>query len=149
MGRAAGDQTMKILIAVDGSAYTKRMLAFIVTHGEWLGPQHFYTVLHCVAAIPHRAAAFADKAHVQALYQDDAEAVLQPIRVFFDRHGLAARFLHCIGPAGPAIADHAERQQDDLIILGTHGHGAAAGLVLGSVAMKVVALCRTPVLLIR
>ena len=50
---------MKILIAVDGSAYTKRMLAFIVTHGEWLGPQHFYTVLHCVAAIPHRAAAFA------------------------------------------------------------------------------------------
>lgn len=49
---------MKILIAADGSAYTKRMLAFIAAHDEWLGPQHSYTVLHCVPAIPHRAAAF-------------------------------------------------------------------------------------------
>jgi hypothetical protein len=30
---------MKILIAADGSTYTKRMLAFIAAHDEWLGPQ--------------------------------------------------------------------------------------------------------------
>lgn len=35
------------------------------------------------------------------------------------------------------------------VILGTHGHGAIAGLVMGSVATKVVSLCSTPVLLIR
>lgn len=51
---------MKILIAADGSAYTKRMLAFIAAHDEWLGRRHTHAVLHCVPAIAHRAAAVAN-----------------------------------------------------------------------------------------
>ena len=140
---------MKILIAADGSAYTKRMLAFIAAHDEWLGSQHSYTVLHCVPAIPHRAAAFVGKAEVQSFYQEDAESVFKPIRTFFKRHDVAATFVYRIGPAGPTIAEFAEQQKVDLIILGTHGHGAVSGIVMGSVATKVVSLCRTPVLLVR
>lgn len=140
---------MKILIAADGSAYTKRMLAFIAAHDEWLGQRHSYTVLHCVAAIPHRAAAFVDKAQIQAFYRDDAEVVFKPIRAFFSRQGLAAAFVHRIGPAGPTIAKFAEQERFDLIILGTHGRDAAAGLVMGSVATKVVSQGQTPVLLVR
>ena len=140
---------MKILIAADGSAYTKRMLAFMAAHDEWLGPQHSYTVLHCVPAIPHRAAAFVGKQQVQAFYEDDAETVFKPIRSFFKRHTVAATFVHRIGSAGPTIAKFAEQQKFDLVVLGTHGHGAVAGLVMGSVATKVVSLCSTPVLLIR
>ena len=49
---------MKILIAADGSSYTKRMLADFAAHDEWLGPKHQYTVVHSVLAVPHRAAAF-------------------------------------------------------------------------------------------
>lgn len=45
---------MKILIAVDGSAYTKRMLAYIATHHEWLGAHHDYTVVHSVLALIRR-----------------------------------------------------------------------------------------------
>ena len=37
---------MKILIAVDGSDYTKRMLAYLATHDEWFGAKHSYTVVH-------------------------------------------------------------------------------------------------------
>lgn len=140
---------MKILIAVDGSAYTKRMLAFIGAHEEWLGPQHRYTVLHCVPAIPHRAAAFVGRQQVQAFYENDAETVFKPIRSFFKRHTVAAKFVHRIGSACPTIAKFAEQQKFDLVVLGTHGHGAVAGLVMGSVATKVVALSSTPVLLIR
>ncbi|MCW5657758.1 MAG: universal stress protein [Burkholderiaceae bacterium] len=140
---------MKILIAADGSAYTKRMLAFIAAHDEWLGPRHSYTVLHCVPAFPHRAAAFVDKSQVQSFYRDDAETVFRPIRVFFKRQRMAATFIHRIGPAGSTIAKLAEQQRFDLIILGSHGHGAVAGVVMGSVATKVVSLCDTPVLLVR
>ena len=48
---------MKVLIAADGSEYTKRMLAYIAAHDEWLGAAHDYTVIHGVLAVPHRAAA--------------------------------------------------------------------------------------------
>lgn len=29
---------MKILVAADGSSYTKRMLAYLAVHDEWLVP---------------------------------------------------------------------------------------------------------------
>ena len=35
---------MKILAAVDGSPYSKRMLAYLAAHDEWLGAHHEYTL---------------------------------------------------------------------------------------------------------
>ncbi len=140
---------MKILIAADGSAYTKRMLAYIAAHDEWLGSRHQYTVIHCVLAVPHRAAAFVGGAQVRKYYEEDAEAVIGPTRAFFAMHGIDANFVHRIGAPAENIAKLAERGKFDLLILGSHGHGAVGGLVLGSVATKVIALCSTPVLLIR
>jgi len=140
---------LKILVAVDGSPYTQRVLAFIASQPQWLGPQHRYTVLHCVLPLPHRAAAFVDRPQVQALYRDDAETVLRPVRAFFAEHQLKARFVHRMGSAASAIARMADREGFDMVILGSHGHGALAGLVMGSVATKVLASCRTPVLLVR
>jgi hypothetical protein len=40
-----GDQNsigggMNILLAADGSGYTKRMLAYVAAHDEWLGTLH-------------------------------------------------------------------------------------------------------------
>lgn len=141
---------MEILIAVDGSAATQRMLDVLGAHDDWLGPQHRFTVLHGVPAIPHRAAAFLDSARARALYAEDAESVFKPVRAFFAcRPQVPVRFVHRIGPAGPIIARYAQGHGVDLIVLGSHGHGAAAGLVLGSVAAKVLSLCRVPVLLLR
>jgi len=36
-----------------------------------------------------------------------------------------------------------------LVMMGSHGHGALANLVTGSVATKVLALSKVPVLLVR
>ena len=48
---------MNILLAVDGSAYTKKMLAYLATHDELLGGNHQYTVLTVQAPLPARARA--------------------------------------------------------------------------------------------
>lgn len=140
---------MKILIAVDGSLYTKRALAYLALHDEWLGAHHTYTVVHATAALPHRAAAFEDLEVIRSYYEDDAEVVFQPIRAFFAQHGIEARFVLRIGPAAVNIAKLARRGGFDLLIMGSHGHSAMAGLVLGSVTTQVLSLCSTPVLLIR
>jgi nucleotide-binding universal stress UspA family protein len=140
---------MKILVAVDGSAYTKRMLVYLAAHDEWLGPQHAYTVVHAVAGVPVRAAAMLDKATLRTYYDDAAEKVFKPIRAFFARQGMRTDFVSKVGPAAEVIAGMAARQRFDLLVLGSRGHGTLANLVLGSVATQVLARCDTPTLLVR
>lgn len=140
---------MKILVPVDGSAFTKRMLAYLAAHDEWLGGNHRYTLMHVAPAVPPRAAAVLDKAVLQAHYADESEKVFKPIRAFFDKQKIPAEFVAKVGPAAEAIVAQAKRGKFDLLIMGSHGHGVLANLVLGSVATKVMANCQTPVLIVR
>ena len=140
---------MKILVAVDGSSYTKRMLAYLAAHDEWLGDAHRYTVLHAVPAVPPRAAAALDKATLKSYYDDEAEKVLKPLRSFFAKQKLQAEFVTKVGPAADVIAAMANKNKFDLLVMGSHGHGTLGNLVLGSVATKVMAHCEVPVLLVR
>jgi nucleotide-binding universal stress UspA family protein len=140
---------MKILAAVDGSPFTKRMLAYLAAHDEWLGAHHEYTLLNVVTPVPPRAAAVLDRSVLKAYYDESAEKVFKPMRSFFARQKLNAVFVAKVGAAGETIAEAAAKDHYDLLILGSHGHGNLANLVMGSVATKVLANCRVPVLLIR
>jgi nucleotide-binding universal stress UspA family protein len=140
---------MKILVAVDGSAYTKRMLAYLAAHDEWLGDRHQYTVLHAVPAVPPRAAAVLDKDMLKSYYNDEADKVLKTVRTFFTKQRIQAEFAHKVGPAADVIASAAGKGKFDLLIMGSHGHGTLGNLVMGSVATKVMAHCDVPVLLVR
>ncbi len=140
---------MKILIAVDGSDYTKRMLAYLAAHDEWFGKTHSYTVIHGVLAVPHRAAAFVGQKAVQEYYDSDAEVVFGPIRAFFAQQGLEATFVHTVGHVAESIAERAEQGKFDLIVMGSRGHSEVVNMVLGSIATKVLAKCSVPVLLVR
>jgi nucleotide-binding universal stress UspA family protein len=141
---------MKILVAVDGSEFSKRMLAYLAAHDEWLGNKHDYTVLTVVPAIPPRAAAVLDHELVQSYYAEEAEKVFAPVREFFQKQGLGnASFVHKVGPAADNIAKMAEAGKFDMVMMGTHGHGPLGGLVMGSTTTKVVAHCGVPVLLVR
>ena len=141
---------MKILLAVDGSPFTKRMLAYLAAHDEWLGGgRHEYTVLNTVAPVPARAAAVIDRDTLKAYYADTSEAVFKPIRTFFKKQGIEASFVGKVGHAPDVIAKTADSGDFDLLVMGSHGHGALGNLVMGSVATKVLSACKTPVLLIR
>lgn len=140
---------MKILVAVDGSDYTQRLLAYIAAHDVWLAASHEYTVLHVVSALPGRAAAALDRKVVARHYAEESESVFVPVRTFLEEHGLGATYLTEVGPAADLIARTADAGAYDLLMMGSHGHGALGALVLGSVATKVLSHCRTPLLLVR
>jgi nucleotide-binding universal stress UspA family protein len=140
---------MKILVAVDGSRFTKRMLAYLAAHDELFGNRHQYTVLTVVPALPSRAAAVLDRAVVKSHYEDEAERIFKPIRAFLARQGIEPAYLSRVGAAGELIARQAAAGRFDLLMMGSHGHGSLSGLVMGSVAAKVLASCRTPLLLVR
>lgn len=140
---------MKILVAVDGSSFTKRMLAYLTAHDEFPGRSHEYTVLHTVPPVPPRAAAVLDKATLEDYYQGEADKVFKPIRTFLTKQGVAAKFVHKVGHAADTIAAFSDKGKYDLLVMGSHGHGSLTNLVMGSVATKVLAKCGTPVLLVR
>jgi len=141
---------MKILIAADGSSYTKRMLAYLAAHDEWLGGgRHQYTVVNTVSPVPARAASVIDRDTLKSYYADTSESVFKPIRSFFKKQGIEAEFVGKVGHAPEVIAKMATAKDYDLLIMGSHGHGTLGNLVMGSVATKVLAACKTPVLLVR
>ena len=73
---------MKILLPVDGSDHTKRMLAYIAAHDELLGGDHEYVAFTAVAPIPSHAARFLDQGVLNDWHAEQAEVVLKPIRAF-------------------------------------------------------------------
>lgn len=140
---------MKILLAVDGSSYTKKMLAYLTTHNELFSTNNEYTVFTVQAALPPRARAAVGKDIVAKYHLDEAEKVLAPVTKFLLRHGIDAKSSWKTGHAGESIADMAESGAFDLLVMGSHGHGTLVNLVMGSVATQVLAHCKVPLLLVR
>jgi nucleotide-binding universal stress UspA family protein len=140
---------MKILLPVDGSDYTKRMLSYVAAHDELLGAGHEYTAFTVVAPVPPHAARFLDRATLERYYREEAEEVLRPVKRFAEQQGWTVHVAHAAGHAADAIAAFAEAQKPDVIVMGTHGHSSLGNVIMGSVATGVLARCKLPVLLIR
>lgn len=139
---------MKVLLAVDGSAYTKKMLAYLAAH-DMLSPHHEYTALSVQTPLPTQARSALGTQLVKKYYEDEAERVMVPVVKFLKRHEATCTCAHKVGKPGELIAKLAEEENFDLVVMGSHGHGALMGLVVGSVTNQVLAGCQKPVLIIR
>ena len=140
---------MKILLAVDGSEYTKKMLAYLTTHESLFSADNSYTIFTAQPQLPPRARAAVGKEIVDKYHAEEAEKILGPVSKFLARHGIDAKSQWKVGHAGETIAKVAESGKFDLLVMGSHGHSALGNLVLGSVATQVLAHCSVPVLLVR
>lgn len=140
---------MKILLAVDGSAYTQKMLAYLTSNQEMLGTGHEYTIITVQPLLPPRARAALGKEVVEQYYDEESAKILQPVLEFLKGRGVEAQSIAKVGPIADTIIHAAQDGKFDLIAMGTHGHGALGRLVMGSVSSQVLAGCTIPVLLIR
>ncbi len=140
---------MNILLAVDGSAYTKKMLAYIAAHDELLAPTHSFSAIAVQPALPPRARAALGKEAVDQYYNDESDKVFKPVGKFLERHGFNLKRIAKVGNAGEVIATAADTGKYDLLVMGSRGHGALATLVLGSVTTQVLARSKVPVLIVR
>jgi nucleotide-binding universal stress UspA family protein len=140
---------MKILLAVDGSAFSKKMLAYLANHDTLFTPDHEYVVFTAQPALPPRARAAVGKAVVDQYYAEESEKVLAPVTKFLLRHKIDAKSLWKVGHAGECISTLADQEKFDMVVMGSHGHGSLVKLVMGSVATEVLSHCKVPVLLVR
>lgn len=141
---------MKILLAADSSEYTKRAARHLVEHLSWFSRPPSLFVLHVHPRIPYPgAAARAGKVAIAKYLKEDSEAALKVARKPLDKAGLKYEASWTTGDVAEEIARFVKKREIDLVVLGSHGEGALSNLVLGSVATKVIATIKTPVLIVR
>jgi len=142
---------MRILLAIDGSPYTLKMLDWLASHEAMFGPQagHHYTAITVQPPLPPRARTALGTQALDNYYAEEADKIFAPVLEFLARKSWPVTTLAKVGLAGETIAQTAEAEKFNLILMGTHGHGALGRLVMGSVSTQVLANCAVPVLLVR
>jgi len=106
-------------------------------------------VLTVQAPLPPRARAALGKEVVDNYHAEEAEKILAPVCKFLSRHGVDAKRTVKVGAVGETIAKVADTGRFDLLVMGSHGHGAIATLVMGSVTTQVLANSKVPLLIVR
>jgi len=107
-------------------------------------------VLHVHPPIPYPGAAAAvGKGAVKRYLEEDSEAALRMATKPLDKAKVRYTATWVTGKAADEIAAAAKKNKVDLVVMGSHGEGALSSLVLGSVATRVIAMVKTPVLIVR
>ena len=141
---------MKILLAADGSKHSRKAAKQLVKYAGFLAEVPEVHLLHVHAPLPYkRAIAVVGKAAVERYQREESEAALKACEKELTKGGLPYSAHWMAADVAPAINEFAERHDIDLVVMGSHGHTALAGLALGSVVTKVLATSAVPVLVVR
>jgi len=142
--------TLRILIAADGSPYTRHAARHVIDHLDWYAGTPDIHLLHVEPALPYpRAQAAVGKAAVLAYQRDESEAALAVAETELDRAGVRYRTAWRVGDIVTEIGAYVKANRIDLLVMGSRGKGAIASLALGSVTQKCLALLEVPVLVLR
>ena len=141
---------MKILVAIDGSPQALSALEKLVGKFGFFRDTPRLTLMHVHPPVPYKAAeAWVGKETVAKYYQEESEAALSGAASFLSARGIPFASERRVGDPAEEIVNFATAEQCDIIAMGTHGHTALGNLVMGSVATKVLALSKVPVLLMK
>jgi nucleotide-binding universal stress UspA family protein len=141
---------MKMLFAVDGSERALAALDLLIARLHWFKDQPSITLVNVHPPIPYAgAAAWAGRETVHKYYEEESQKALKPAVDRLTAKGITPHVVMLVGDPAEEIANYAHAQGQDLIAMGTHGRTALTNLVLGSVATKVLAHAKIPVLFLR
>ena len=137
------------LIPIDGSPSALRALALAIdaVRGQPDGQVHVLNV-QAPTLHPWPGKLVSPDLIASELRSEGEKLLVQP-EIMALAEGLACVPEVRIGAAAEVIAAYAAEHGCDAIIMGTRGMGAVAGLVMGSVAQKVVHLASVPATLVK
>jgi len=137
---------MKILIAADGSPYTRAAAQYVANHAGLLKDAPEVRLIHVHAALPYTKSV--SKKAIDAYYKEESVKALEVAEKELAKAGVKFTSTWAAGDAAEQIARYAKAEGIDLIVTGTRGHGALASIALGSVTNKLLALTSIPMLVI-
>jgi nucleotide-binding universal stress UspA family protein len=141
---------LKILLPVDGSENALRAVRHVIEHADWYrGPLGLHVLNVQLPVASGAVKMFISQSQLNDFYRDEALAALKEARAALDAARVSHQHHIGVGELGATIVDFVRQLSCDLVIMGTHGRGALAGAMLGSVAAKVIHLSPVPVLLVK
>jgi len=135
----------KILLAADGSEHSIRA----AEHAAFLAKQTSNSSVYILCVIDQEAS----KAEVLHHWNEDLNEVrrekLKPVEQKLEGTGVSYEVGMIRGEPGPAIVDFANKNEFDLVVLGSRGLNMLQQFVLGSVSHKVAKRANCPVLIVK
>ena len=137
------------LIAIDGSEPSLKVVDYVITEAaSRLVKPHLFLV-NVQAPLSGDITRFIEEKVVDDFHRETGEAALAQARQKLDAAGLAYSAHIMLGEAAPTLVEFAKDKGCSLIVMGARGLGSVAGLLIGSVATKVVKLSKVPVLVVK
>jgi nucleotide-binding universal stress UspA family protein len=142
----------RILVPIDFSPPSDAALATAKAFAAQFGSS-----LHLIHVLtdPYATAAYAADVYgylpsgLRQSWQEQAQAQLDGQLTADERGRFRVTTSVLFGSPAPSIVEHARENGTNLIVMGTHGRGGVAHLLLGSVAERVVRTADCPVLTVR
>jgi nucleotide-binding universal stress UspA family protein len=139
----------RALLAVDGSAPSRRALDALLAFRDLLGSELRVDLVHVARAVSLRESVALGLGSRPQYYARESEQALKGPRRALEAAGVAVETLEGVGDAAASIVATAADRGDDLVVIGTHGRGGAGRLAMGSVSRSVLARSEVPVMLVR
>jgi nucleotide-binding universal stress UspA family protein len=141
--------TTSWLIAIDNSEPSLKAVDHAISESaNQLTKPKIYLV-NVQAPLSSDITRFIEGKVVEDFHLEAGHAALAASKARLSATGLAYSSHILVGEAAPSIVDFARDKNCSMIIMGAHGFGSVIGLLMGSVATKVLHLSPVPVLLIK
>ena len=139
---------MRILVPVDESLHSRRVIEFISHRETLLGTTPEIELVNVQYSVPETIIHLFGMEAVKQYYLEAGKKVFDELGPeALRRRGVTERVLY--GDIGKTLAEEAEVFKADLIVMGTRGLNPVKGLLLGSVSNDLLARTKVPMLLLR
>ena len=141
---------MKILVAVDGSKSSLHAVQYACKLAVGLRTKDRITLLsvHDDHGLRH-AKQFVGKAEIQDYLRAESEQDLKAAHKHLTKAGVAFDTIIKQGHVAQEIIQLANSGKFDLVVVGSKGRSGLADLLLGSVAQRVIAAAKPPVVVVK
>ena len=141
---------LKILVPIDGSDASQRALDHLIGTPQYKDGAEIH-LINVQPPLPYgsRASSVIGHANIEEYHREEGMKALQAALQRLDGAGVKYQYHIVVGDPAKAIVQYAKEHAIDQVVMGTHGRGAVASVLMGSVAKEVLTCTHVPVMLVK
>lgn len=140
---------LKMLLPVDGSDACSKAIARFIPILGWYKEMPGIHLLNVQYPLHGDISMFVNEENIKQYHQEEGLKDLVQVRELLDTANVAYQYHILVGEPAETIMQFARAQQCDQIVIGPRGLGLVTGMLLGSIASKLIHLSDIPVLLVK